>query len=145
MPKYLKTAFVRELEQQVRRGELSHTRMLDLIQDEVIKNYTSTFNTREMKTDDIIKHLKLQDSSLDFYEQRVERLEQQISDIKSISNLPNSVDLDLNNDQYSKQEIINAYNKMLKYEGISKDRIGGLIIDTFIKFLNDTHHSTNKK
>jgi hypothetical protein len=98
-----------------------------------------------MKTDDIIKHLKLQDSSLDFYEQRVERLEQQISDIKSISNLPNSVDLDLNNDQYSKQEIINAYNKMLKYEGISKDRIGGLIIDTFIKFLNDTHHSTNKK
>jgi hypothetical protein len=98
-----------------------------------------------MKTDDIIKHLKLQDSNLDFYKRKVERLEQQISDIKSISNLPNSVDLDLNNDQYSKQEIINAYNKMLKYEGISKDRIGGLIIDTFIKFLNDTHHSTNKK
>jgi hypothetical protein len=98
-----------------------------------------------MNTDDIIKHLKLQDSNLDFYERKVERLEQQISDIKSISNLPNSVDLDLNNDQYSKQEIINAYNKMLKYEGISKDRIGGLIIDTFIKFLNDTHHSTNKK
>jgi hypothetical protein len=98
-----------------------------------------------MNTDDIIKHLKLQDSNLNFYERKVERLEQQISDIKSISNLPNSVDLDLNNDQYSKQEIINAYNKMLKYEGISKDRIGGLIIDTFIKFLNDTHHSTNKK
>ena len=96
-----------------------------------------------MKTDDIIKHLKLQDSNLDFYKRKVERLEQQISDIKSISNLPNSVDLDLNNDQYSKQEIINAYNKMLKYEGISKDRIGGLIIDTFIKFLNNTHHSTN--
>jgi hypothetical protein len=98
-----------------------------------------------MKTDDIIKHLKLQDSNLDFYKRKVERLEQQISDIKSISNLPNSVDLDLNNDQYSKQEIINAYNKMLKYEGISKDRIGGLIIDTFIKFLNNTHHSTNEK
>ena len=49
MPKYLKTAFVRELEQQVRRGELSHTRMLDLIQDEVIKNYTETFNTKEIK------------------------------------------------------------------------------------------------
>jgi hypothetical protein len=98
-----------------------------------------------MNTDDIIKHLKLQDSNLDFYKRKVERLEQQISDIKSISNLPNSVDLDLNNDQYSKQEIINAYNKMLKYEGISKDRIGGLIIDTFIKFLNNTHHSTNEK
>jgi hypothetical protein len=98
-----------------------------------------------MNTDDIIKHLKLQDSNLDFYKRKIERLEQQISDIKLIPNLPNSVDLDLNNDQYSKQEIINAYNKMLKYEGISKDRIGGLIIDTFIKFLNDTHHSTNKK
>jgi hypothetical protein len=41
MPKYLKTSFVRELEQQVRRGELLHTRMLDLIQDEVIKNYNN--------------------------------------------------------------------------------------------------------
>ena len=52
MPKYLKTAFVRELEQQVRIGELSHTRMLDLIQDEVIKNYTSTHqHQREMKTE----------------------------------------------------------------------------------------------
>ena len=58
-----------------------------------------------MNTDDIIKHLKLQDSNLDFYKRKVERLEQQISDIKSISNLPNSVDLDLNNDQYSKQEM----------------------------------------
>lgn len=47
MPKYLKTAFVRDLEQQVRRGELSHTRMLDFIQDEVIKKYAQTFNTKE--------------------------------------------------------------------------------------------------
>jgi hypothetical protein len=41
MPKYLKTAFARELEQQVRRGELLHTLMLDLIQEEVIKNYNN--------------------------------------------------------------------------------------------------------
>ena len=47
MPKYLKTAFVRDLEKQVMEGELSYTRMLDLIQDEVIKNYTQTFNTKE--------------------------------------------------------------------------------------------------
>jgi len=39
MPKYLKTAFVRDLEKQVIEGELSYTRMLELIQDEVIKNY----------------------------------------------------------------------------------------------------------
>lgn len=47
MPKYLKTAFVRDLEKQVAKGELSYTRMLELIQDEVIKNYTQTFNTKE--------------------------------------------------------------------------------------------------
>ena len=39
MPKYLKTAFVRDLEKQVMEGKLSYTRMLELIQDEVIKNY----------------------------------------------------------------------------------------------------------
>ena len=39
MPKYLKTAFVRDLEKQVMEGELSYTQMLELIQDEVIKNY----------------------------------------------------------------------------------------------------------
>ena len=39
MPKYLKTAFVRDLEIQVNKEELSYNRMLDLIQEEVIKNY----------------------------------------------------------------------------------------------------------
>jgi len=47
MPEYLKTAFVRDLEAQVMEGELSYTKMLELIQDEVIKNYTLTFNTKE--------------------------------------------------------------------------------------------------
>jgi len=47
MPKYLKTAFVKDLEKQVMKGELSYTRMLELIQDEVIKNYTLNFNTEE--------------------------------------------------------------------------------------------------
>ena len=53
MPKYLKTAFVRELEQQVRRGELSHTRMLDLIQDEVIKNYNDEQTQTNQNSNDI--------------------------------------------------------------------------------------------
>ena len=39
MPKYLKTAFVRDLEIQVNKAELSYIRMLELIQKEVIKNY----------------------------------------------------------------------------------------------------------
>lgn len=94
-----------------------------------------------MKTEDIIKHLKLQDSNLDFYKREVKRLEQQVSDIKSISNVSNTVDLGLSKSNYSKQEIINAYNKMLKYEGIEENIVGGLIIDTFIEFLNSTHHS----
>ena len=96
-----------------------------------------------MRIEDIIKHLKLQDSKLDFYRREVKRLRQQISDIKSISNVSNSFDLDLSKSEYSKQEIINAYNKTLKYEGISEDRIGALIIDTFVEFLNGNHSSSN--
>ena len=49
MPKYLKIAFVRDLEKQVMEGELSHTRMLDLIQDEVIKNYMKTAKSELVK------------------------------------------------------------------------------------------------
>jgi hypothetical protein len=48
MAKYLKTSYFRELEQQVFAEEISSTRMLELIQDEVIKNYKkdNTFEKR---------------------------------------------------------------------------------------------------
>jgi hypothetical protein len=39
MAKYLKTSYFRDLEQQVFVEEISSGRMLELIQDEVIKNY----------------------------------------------------------------------------------------------------------
>jgi hypothetical protein len=39
MAKYLKTEFVRNLEILVRVEEVSYGRMLELIQDEVVKNY----------------------------------------------------------------------------------------------------------
>ena len=39
MAKYLKTAFVRDLEIQVIEEKISYSRMLELIQEEVIKNY----------------------------------------------------------------------------------------------------------
>jgi hypothetical protein len=39
MAKYLKTSYFRELEQQVFAEEISSTRMLELIQEEVISNY----------------------------------------------------------------------------------------------------------
>ena len=48
MAKYLKTWFFKELEQQVFVEEISSTRMLELIQEEVIKNYKkdNTFGKR---------------------------------------------------------------------------------------------------
>jgi hypothetical protein len=48
MAKYLKTWFFKELEQQVFAEKISSTRMLELIQDEVIKNYKkdNTFGKR---------------------------------------------------------------------------------------------------
>jgi hypothetical protein len=48
MAKYLKTSYFRELEYQVFVGEISSTRMLELIQEEVIKNYKkdNTFGKR---------------------------------------------------------------------------------------------------
>ena len=39
MAKYLKTIFVRNLEIQFHNEEISYGRMLELIQEEVIKNY----------------------------------------------------------------------------------------------------------
>lgn len=94
-----------------------------------------------MKTTDIIKHLKLQDSNLEFYKKEVKRLEQQVSDMQYISNVSKSVQLGLEKDIYTKEEVIITYNRMLKYEGIEEDRVGGLIIDTFIELLNGSHRS----
>lgn len=39
MPKYLKTGFVRDLEFQLLDGDISYTYMLEMIQNEVVKNY----------------------------------------------------------------------------------------------------------
>ena len=39
MAKYLKTSFMRDLEIQVIEETISYSRMLELIQEEVIKNY----------------------------------------------------------------------------------------------------------
>ena len=51
MGKYLKQGFVRELEWQHAREEISHSKMVELIEEECIKNYKAefeeTFNTKE--------------------------------------------------------------------------------------------------
>lgn len=48
MGKYLKQGFVRELEWQLAREEISHSKMVDLMEEECIKNYQAeTFKTKE--------------------------------------------------------------------------------------------------
>jgi hypothetical protein len=94
-----------------------------------------------MNTQDIIEYLNQQDKNIKFYKKEISRLEKQIFDIKHISDVSKIIDLGLEKSEYSKDEIITAYNRMMKYEGFDSERFGRLIIDTFIEFLNGTHHS----
>jgi hypothetical protein len=64
MPEYLKTAFIKDLESQVMMGKLSYTRMLELIQEEVIKNYNKMITGVQPKillTQDENGNLKMDD------------------------------------------------------------------------------------
>ena len=45
MGKYLKQGFVRKLEWQHNREEISHSKMVELMEEECIKNYKEEFNT----------------------------------------------------------------------------------------------------
>ena len=48
MATYLKQSFLREVEDHVKMGNISYSRMCEIIQDEVISNYTKTrYNTKE--------------------------------------------------------------------------------------------------
>jgi hypothetical protein len=58
MAKYLKTWFFKELEQQVFSEKISSTRMLELIQEEVIKNYKKD-NTFRKKVKRVFKDIWL--------------------------------------------------------------------------------------
>jgi hypothetical protein len=58
MAKYLKTWFFKELEQQVFSEKISSTRMLELIQEEVIKNYKKD-NTFRKKIKRVFKDILL--------------------------------------------------------------------------------------
>ena len=50
MGKYLKQSFVRRLEREFHMlGEITHSRMVELIEEEVIKNYTKE-NGKEINT-----------------------------------------------------------------------------------------------
>ena len=45
MGKYLKQGFVRELQWQHAREEISYSKMVELMEEECIKNYKAEFNT----------------------------------------------------------------------------------------------------
>ena len=48
MGKYLKQGFVRELEWQLARGEITGSKMVDLMEEECIRNYKAeNFNNKE--------------------------------------------------------------------------------------------------
>jgi len=48
MGKYLKQGFVRELEWQLSKEEISYSKMVELMEEECIKNYKKeTFKTKE--------------------------------------------------------------------------------------------------
>jgi len=48
MATYLKQSFLRKVEDDVKMGNISYSRMCEIIQDEVISNYTKTrYNTKE--------------------------------------------------------------------------------------------------
>lgn len=49
MGKYLKQAFVMELERQLSRGEISHSFMVDSMEEECIKNYIDETSKTEDK------------------------------------------------------------------------------------------------
>jgi hypothetical protein len=48
MATYLKQSFLRKVEKDVKMGNISYSRMCEIIQDEVISNYTKTrYDTKE--------------------------------------------------------------------------------------------------
>jgi hypothetical protein len=50
MGKYLKQGFVRALEWQLNREEISYSKWVDLMEEECIKNYKEeTFKTKDVK------------------------------------------------------------------------------------------------
>lgn len=49
MGKYLKQAFVMDLERQLSRGEITHSFMVDSMQKECIKNYIAETSNTEKK------------------------------------------------------------------------------------------------
>jgi len=56
MAKYLKQEFVRELERQHARKEISHSKMIELMEKECIKNYKAELQ------EDIFKDFKLNEA-----------------------------------------------------------------------------------
>ena len=57
MGKYLKQAFVMDLERQLSRGEITHSFMVDSMQEECIKNYIAETSNTEKNENDTLWNL----------------------------------------------------------------------------------------
>lgn len=99
-----------------------------------------------MNTEDIYRYLKLQDTNTTFFITKIRELEEQIETMKNIEFIKNDIEVNLTKENYTKEEIILAYNRMSKYEGLNYQyNYRKTIVDTFIEFLNNTHHSLKPK
>lgn len=98
-----------------------------------------------MNKEDVIKYIEQQEKNLAFYKRQVNRLEQILGDIHKLDKTewlkPSELNLKLDN--FSKEQIETAFYKAKQYEGLITNEFT-TVLDTFIEFLNETHHSLNK-
>lgn len=96
-----------------------------------------------MNTEAIVIFLNNQENNLKYYKQKVAELEKNIEELKTIRiDVVNPYELKLEKGVYKNKEIEVAYIKAKIYEGldISKQTT---VLDTFISFLENKHHSQN--
>lgn len=89
-----------------------------------------------MTTDDIHKHLLMQDKNLSFAKRQVEELTTQVHDLKTLDAKwidPNA--LQLSQTVYSAKRIREAFIKAKTYEGLDTNQFT-TVLDTFIEFLD---------
>ncbi len=94
---------------------------------------------------EIIQYLDRQESDILFYKNHIAELEAKIELMKTLDVSWISPDtLKLESDTYSSEAIQTAFMKAKVYEGLKTNEFT-TVLDTFIKFLDGTHHSLKKK
>ena len=76
MGKYLKQGFVRALEWQLARAEISHSKMVELMEEECIKNYIEEIT-------DIIDSIIDSENSGQSHQQRLDEIQDYIKELNT--------------------------------------------------------------